>query len=178
MTKDARVSWFVFWAFAFSMLFSLGLFQAWIVTDARWLMFSFGSLAGAVMLLDRKSKHDELMESVNRVSVQVVPEKSNLSGKYTVKLQIQEDNDNAKFAHLPLPLDELKTIARATLNGRPFSHDSWCGADKLLSRSQFEDLRNWLLKVGYARWLNDSNHNQGLVMTAKGKAFWKAISET
>ena len=62
MDKDARTSWFTFWTFVFFCAYCWALAQAWLTTDVRWMSICFGSVAAVVMLLDRKNKHDELME--------------------------------------------------------------------------------------------------------------------
>jgi hypothetical protein len=94
----------------------------------------------------------------------------------TIKLKVEEDARHIKYAHLPLPYEDLRAMARATLNGRAFSLSSWAGNGKLLSRSQFETLRDWLLTADYAGWLDDKNHAQGIAFNSKGKAFWRALA--
>lgn len=94
-----------------------------------------------------------------------------------VKLRIEESPDHYKFVDLPLAPDQLRTIAKATVNGRSFSLASWAGRGKLLTRSQFETVRDWLIANDYALWADPSNHNQGVNFTNKGSAFWRGLAE-
>ena len=176
MNKDARINWFVFLTFMFSCSFWWAIMQSLWVSDGRWGSISVASAFAMWMLIDRKMKHDELLDSSTRVSVQIQDDKSPTSGKDTVRLVITDDNSQ-RYAHLPLPKDELRTIAKATLNGRPFTLASWAGDGRMLSRSQFEDLRDWLIKAGYAKWADERSRNKGVVVTAKGKAVMRGLAK-
>ncbi len=106
-----------------------------------------------------------------------VPQQPQQPQQMHVKLQIDEDGQHTKFVDLPLDPAQLKTIAAATINGRSFSLASWAGRGKLLSRSQFETLRDWLLDNDYGLWADENNHAAGFLFTNKGRAFWRGLVE-
>jgi hypothetical protein len=116
------------------------------------------------------------VERVERSGQPVAATAVDPASQRTIKLKVEEDGRHHKYAHLPLPYEDLRAVARATVNGRAFSLASWAGSGKLLSRSQFETLRDWLLTADYAGWIDDKNHAQGIAFNSKGKAFWRALA--
>jgi len=94
-----------------------------------------------------------------------------------VKLEVNESTGRIRYGHLPIDLERLSAMARSINNGRPFSVSAWSGRGKLLSRSEFEALRDWLLESGYARWRDDNNRNLGVEFTRQGAAFWRGVAE-
>lgn len=70
----------------------------------------------------------------------------------------------------------LATFARAILNGQSTAVAAWTGTGKLLTRDEYEDLRDQLVNHGFARWGRD--RNQGWALTAKGSAWFKQLAET
>ncbi|MCP4428259.1 MAG: hypothetical protein GY803_27540 [Chloroflexi bacterium] len=93
-----------------------------------------------------------------------------------VRLQVIEDGA-IKYANLPIPIETLKTMARAIVNGRSFSVSEWTGAGRPLSRSQFETLRTWLLNNDYAEWVDPDNRRSGVTFSPAGWAFWRGLLE-
>ena len=95
-----------------------------------------------------------------------------------VKLAVNESTGRMRFGHLPIDHERLCSMARALKNGRSFSVSAWSGRGKLLSRSEFETLRDWLLDSNYAQWRDDHNRNLGVEFTSRGEAFWRALAES
>jgi len=95
-----------------------------------------------------------------------------------VKLEVEESTGRIRYGHLPIDVDRLSAMARALNNGRSFSVSVWSGRGKLLSRSEFETLRDWLLESDYARWRDDNNRNLGIEFTRRGVAFWRGLAES
>jgi len=94
-----------------------------------------------------------------------------------VRLEVvDEAAGRVAYAHLPLPLATLRTLARAIATGQPFTVARWTGRGKPLSRGQFETVRTWLLNDGYARWVDGGNRQLGVEMTAKGQALWRELA--
>lgn len=99
------------------------------------------------------------------------------SAEIGVRLRVDEDEATTKYGHLPIDVEALRVVARGVLDGQSFAVSTWTGRGKPLSRAQFEELRGWLFKQGYARWENPDNHAQGVAFTAKGLALWRALVE-
>jgi len=100
------------------------------------------------------------------------------SKEVKVKLEVNESTGRIRYGHLPIDHERLSAMARAINNGRSFSVSAWSGRGKLLSRSEFETLRNWLLESNYARWRDDHNRNLGVEFTSRGAAFWRGLADS
>ncbi|MCB8946164.1 MAG: hypothetical protein H6658_20660 [Ardenticatenaceae bacterium] len=99
MNKDARVSWFTFWTFVFSVAFCWALLQAWATLDARWLAVSWGAIVAMIMLVDRKRQHDELcLPSLGIYTTESQGQKREVEYKPTVQSENGQRIRYAKFA--------------------------------------------------------------------------------
>lgn len=96
----------------------------------------------------------------------------------SVRLEIHEDRGrHIQFGHLPADLPTLQTLARGLQGGRPFSFGEWTGSGRLLTRSQFEDIRDWLLSAGYVAWQDEQHRRLGVEFTGRGRALLRALAE-
>jgi hypothetical protein len=92
-----------------------------------------------------------------------------------LRIQITASDPSGAFAagrwiDLPLPLELVTQAARRVEATGEFSHAALAGPGKPLSRSQFETLRAEFLTRGLAYWNSPSSHNQGVSLTAAGRA--------
>lgn len=88
------------------------------------------------------------------------------------RIEIIRDDGNyidGQFVDLDIDRDRMIQLGRMLINGSSFSH-ALAGPGRPLLRSEYEILRDQWLKAGLVRWRNDHSHNQGLVVTGKGKA--------
>lgn len=119
--------------------------------------------------------------SLLRITEHVIPDKQPAPAQPEVKtrrvrLEIQEDNQHETRVELPIDADKLATVAKACLNGRPFSVANMAGRGKPLTRAEYETLRDWLLSCDYLRWVDDSNRQAGVIFTKKGEALLRALA--
>jgi len=136
-----------------------------------------GALAMGMMWLYLLSEHRRSLWSHERFEHEPEPPAARPK-EVGVKLAVNESNGHMRFGHLPIAHDTLVTMARALENGRSFSVSGFTGRGKLLSRSEFETLRDWLLDSDYAQWKDGNNRNLGIEFTSRGAAFWRALAES
>ena len=159
--------------------FVIGLLSLWPTIRFFWAWYIpliIGGVAFAAAWFTLLKSHRQSLWDVERFTNELHQEQPEPAQMY-VKLRIDEDGQHTKFVDLPLDPAQLQTIARATVNGRSFSLASWAGRGKLLSRSQFETLRDWLLDNDYGRWADENNHAAGFDFTNKGRALWRGLVE-
>lgn len=95
-----------------------------------------------------------------------------------VKLRIDEEEGRVtKYAHLPIDAQRLGQLARGLLGSESFAVASWTGRGKPFSRAEFETLRDWLFRNGYAGWEDPNNRQLGVKFTAKGDALLRALAD-
>jgi hypothetical protein len=94
----------------------------------------------------------------------------------TVRVELMQENGEAG-AWLDLPIDRgrLVELCKGIEAGSTFSLASFGGRGKLLSRSEFEGLRDEFIKRGLARWVSPHAHNRGLELTGSGRALIRTI---
>lgn len=79
---------------------------------------------------------------------------------------------------LPVEPDALLRLARALAGGqRPFSERELVSAGLLSGRTQYEQTREALLKMGWLRWKNANDRRAGLDWTAPGRAGLEALAD-
>jgi len=150
--------------------------------DLDWrFIFVAGGLALAATWLYLLSEHRRSLWTHERYENEPArpsaPSEPTQHKKPAIRLEIREDKNRVRFAHLPVDLERLSAMARAINNGRGFSTSQWSGSGKLLSRSEFESLRDWLIDSDYAAWRDDANHSLGTEWTSKGRSFWRGIAD-
>jgi len=74
-----------------------------------------------------------------------------------------------KFSDLPVDLPTLIKVAKWIDNGADFSMAGLSGRYRPLTRSQFESLRDRMIKDGLCYWINPDHHAQGCKLTRGGE---------
>jgi hypothetical protein len=88
-----------------------------------------------------------------------------------IEVDLRSFNGHLRKAWLdvPVPAESFATFARAALNGQPVAQARWIGKGKPFTRSEFEDMRGWLMEMSLAEWLDTRNHDQGWNFTHAGR---------
>ena len=86
-----------------------------------------------------------------------------------MKVEVKrEGGQQLSFFGLPFP-DRAFRFVRATLNGQSNAERSWRGEDLLLTESEYDLLRDTLIKNGLAQWKNPEHHTLGWDYTEEGR---------
>jgi hypothetical protein len=108
---------------------------------------------------------------------QTVPAKAPALDVPHVRVEISEpDARRMAFLNLPGTPEQLTTLARGLLLGRPFSEAEWSGGGRPYTRAEFRELRAQLIERGVCRW-RDGGPSQGVEMTRAGVAVMERIAE-
>ena len=132
-----------------------------------WLVMWLASLshwrASLERLLNRDLNNDGVIgEQPVRIIEQPSPE---------VRVILERDNGReTDFIDLPAQPEQLRQLADGLLSGRQFALSAWSGTGAPFSRSEFERLRDELIKRGLARWRNANAQAQGAELTLPGRA--------
>lgn len=90
---------------------------------------------------------------------------------------VQEEGKHISFIDLP-HADKIPALADGLVNGqRTFAMTTWVGAGNLLSRKEWEDIREALLARGLAVWKNAEAHEQGVELTAAGRVIFRQLAD-
>ena len=88
-----------------------------------------------------------------------------------VRVTLERDEGrHVDIIDLPAQPEQLRQLADGLLSGRQFALSAWSGAGAPFSRSEFERLRDELIKRGLARWRNANAQAQGAELTLPGRA--------
>ena len=93
-------------------------------------------------------------------------------------IQLTEDNGNyPSGAFLDLPIDRQRMImlSMELQGGASFGHNL-AGPGKVITRSEYERLRDYLIVMGLARWNSQYSRKEGLCLTGKGRAIVKGFA--
>ena len=95
-----------------------------------------------------------------------------------LKLQVEEDGGRTlRYGELPIEERALRRVARGVQDGQSFAVSVWSGRGKPLTRSEFEQLRGWMLRHDYLRWKDPRYRQLGMEFTRKGEALLRALAE-
>jgi len=110
--------------------------------------------------------------------VQTAPERTRQKLTPEVTRLSVSTNEGHQEVQLNLSPEKILAIARGVVNaGRPFSEREWCGRGRLLaSRAEYEHLRDRFIALGWLRWKDERNRQQGLEWTPAGTAGMKALA--
>lgn len=112
--------------------------------------------------------HDLTDEEKVEVGMTIVPDQ--------VRVERTDGRLNWTYDFLPVSPVKLKVIAKACLNGRPFSEREWMGRDKILTDTEFYPLRDALLKDDvYMKSRNPNEPRQGFEWTEAGVKLLEGI---
>ncbi len=90
---------------------------------------------------------------------------------------VDDNGDYPGGQFLDLLVDRVRMVAIAVeiVSGTSFSH-SMAGPGKLLTRSVFERLRDYLLRRGLLRWNSEYSRKEGVSLTGKGGALVRGFA--
>lgn len=88
---------------------------------------------------------------------------------------LDEREKSGSYSQLPLPDKTMREIALLYLKSGSFSTRSFTGAGGPITQTEFNQLRDYLIHYGGARYRNEAHPTQGLVLTKKGEALLKAF---
>lgn len=93
-----------------------------------------------------------------------------------VRIMLESDRGrHTEYIDLPHP-EKLPALAAGLLTGREFAQTTWTGSGQLLSRGEFDAIRDAMLKRGLAAWKNPEAHSKGCVLTAPGRAVCRRLA--
>lgn len=97
----------------------------------------------------------------------------------TVKVQLSRVSESGSWSgeyfDLPGSLEDLKTLARGLLDGRPFTEREWTGRGKPYASEAFRSMRRELLRRGLIELASAKDARQGYVLTDEGAAFMSEL---
>lgn len=99
----------------------------------------------------------------------------------SVSVELHDKRDgmhNTKFFDLPVPMPKLVPLARAVLNGQPFSERRWTGPGALLTTGEFRTLRGVLRDRGLLVLVNDADHRQGYKLNDAGRELFASLTSS
>lgn len=76
---------------------------------------------------------------------------------------------------LPVTPEQLQAWAQGVASGLSISENTWTGRGKPFSRAEYRDMRDALIRYGWAQWRDPNAPQQGLELTRAGKAVLRAI---
>lgn len=82
--------------------------------------------------------------------------------------------NTTKYFDLPVSQVKLVPIARAVLDGQPFTERRWCPG--LLSSDEFRKLRGVMRDRGFVELVSDKDHRQGYALTDDGRKLFEQIA--
>lgn len=87
----------------------------------------------------------------------------------TIEL-LTDQGRRGQYASLPATQEQLMQLGSGITAGDAFTVGRWTGNGAPFSRSEFEQLRGELLKLGWVEWKSDRNHANGVQITRGGAA--------
>lgn len=157
-----------------------GLLSGWAAVRFAWpvfVPFLICTVVFALVWVKLLSDHRRSLWTSERIENHSQAAPTQEIETHRVWLEIIEPNGHIKYVDLPIAIEDLQVMARAIANGRPFSTPEWAGKGKLLSRTQFEAVRTWILNNDYGDWVDPDNRRQGIEFNSKGQAFWRGLAQ-
>jgi hypothetical protein len=159
-----------------------GLFAAGAAGGVAWLLNIPGALAVALAVLSVVSLvswfgYRESWERRAAALAGVLEELSEpKENAQTVRVEIIAD-EGRTGEYLALPIDQARLIAlaRALVAGSAFTHRHFTGKGKLFSSSEYEELRDELVRRGMLAWAS-RDHRGGVELTRAGFAVMRHLS--
>jgi hypothetical protein len=94
-----------------------------------------------------------------------------------VKIELLENGgQTGHFLTLPARAEQLAELGRGIERGAGLGINSWVGSGRPFSRSEFEALRDELLRRGLLAWVNERARAQGVILTPQGRAVMRYFS--
>jgi hypothetical protein len=95
-----------------------------------------------------------------------------------LEITTRDEQGRVKAMHTidaPLPSDKMRLLAHHIITDGPYSEPALGSRGAgILSRTQYEQMRDWLMGRGCLVWKNPANHNDGLEVTRGGMSLFRA----
>ena len=149
-----------------------------VAFDLPWLMVpAAGAFGFALSWAALLAEHRRSLWEVETYQRELVEEPTDEPTRTTTRLAVTLGNVHHE-RELPVEPDALLRLARALAGGqRPFSERELVSAGLLSGRTQYEQTREALLKMGWLRWKNANDRRAGLDWTAPGRAGLDALAD-
>lgn len=93
-----------------------------------------------------------------------------------VRVELTQDNGRrTQFINLPAKPEQLRSLAAGSLAGASLAVNTWSGSNKPFTRSEFETLRNALVRAGLARY--GERANSPMELTGAGRAIFRKLAQ-
>jgi len=164
------------WSLA-SDLVSLGV-SLWVLA---WLIIGWvivaDIMARRVEYLDAMARAIEASAHTDIVKLSALGFSHNdTPGAVSVELHDKRDGMNStKYFELPVASVKIIPLARAVLNGQPFTERRWTGAGGLLTTGEFRTLRGVLRDRGMLDLVSDADHRQGYKLNNAGVELFASL---
>jgi hypothetical protein len=138
-------------------------------TVALLLALAFGALAAAVILATTLPGYQQRLGQLETRTIEEVPLRPGVHFVQTAPgHHLRLPDEPAAGTHARFAADVLRDASAFSESGsRRHGY----------SRPQWEELRDWLLDAGLARWRDVTNHRLGAELTAAGRAAFRRIME-
>ena len=136
----------------------------WLLSLVRWNVNSWVESATGLDL-----NHDGV------IGKQEAPQRASL--RVTVNTVKENGHYQSQVLELPGEAESLARMAAGVLRGLPFTESQWAGKNKPFSVPEFRELRGLMLKRGLAEYVNAKAPQQGIVLSASGKAVFEGLAE-
>jgi len=144
--------------------------------------FQFGLTAGAgvalIAWLDYRARWQSLLERLLQVDLNGDGEIGDQDQEpdpparvEPVKVYIEQDQGrHVDIIDLPAEPRQLTAFADGVLTGRSLSQAAWIGRGQPFSRSEYDALRDEMIRRGLAQWRSPGEPAQGWELLASGRA--------
>ena len=142
-----------------------------------WWPFVVMALAFAFFWLGLLRFHSSMLVVRERVTSQPEQQQPPPAVEVT-RLAVALPDGNYHENQVNVSADKVLAIAKGVVNARrPFSEREWCGRGRLLSgRTEYQEIRDTFMKLGWLAWKDEANKKQGLEWTRPGTAALKALA--
>lgn len=165
---------------------------AWCLRqDMRGLGVSLWVLAWVIVvwvviadIMDRRARYLDSMAEVLNASAKNDADKIAALGftsqniPESVKVEIRDNRDganNSKYFELPVSPVRLAPVARAVLEGQPFSERRWTGLGGKLSSNEFRRLRDVMRQKKLIEPISEKDPRQGYRLTSSGLDVFRSL---
>jgi hypothetical protein len=148
---------------------------AWVIII--WLVVA-DVMTRRVDYLDSMSR---AIDAANRSDVEKLASlgfsQKEIKDRVRVELNNKSDGMNqTRYFELPLSDAKLIPLARAVLNGQPFTERRFTGAGALLSSDEFRRLRGVMREYGLIEQVSESDARQGYKLTHAGQLLFEQVA--
>jgi hypothetical protein len=140
------------------------------------LAWAFGPPMAEFVDAQMKDLRDPFRDSEFRALQEMRVQQPPLAPPPVLRVEAHVGNGRWRYADLPGPSKTaIIWLARDVTAGRqPFAVRS--ATRHKFSRAQFDNLRDWFIKMGWAVWVNEDAHAQGVLLTESGMDTLRGIA--